>query len=474
MALKPGLEPTVNTGLVLTPQQLQTIKLIQTNKVELVELVQQELTENPALEENVGPDPEVQVAAVEGDQEGRPGDVEGDSQDDWGPDDWEKFKDYLQTGGGVRGAAEVGRAAPIDNILVNQETLATYLTAQIGVRLDDESAIRVCEAIIGNLNDAGYLDATLEEIQELGEGEWSRADVEAGLSHVQALDPRGVGARDLRECLLLQIRADVLHSELAETLIRNHYEDCQLSQISKLAKRLGVVEEDVRVAIESINGLDKEPGLTWVPYEPEYLMPDVKVVEDNGSYRVEMVEQGMPRVFVNRNFMPICENAAEEKFRKEKLESARNLMKAIDQRKKTIIKVAESIVRYQERFMEIGPTGLRPLILQEIASEIDMHESTVSRVVSNKAIDTPRGVFEMKVFFPTKIPCRNGEYVSSVVVKLRIRDIIHNENPEKPLSDSKILTCLQEDGYVLARRTVAKYREELRFSSASQRKVVGL
>ena len=182
----------------------------------------------------------------------------------------------------------------------------------------------------------------------------------------------------------------------------------------------------------------------------------------------------MPRVFVNRNFMPVSKNVADEKFRKEKLESARNLLKAIDQRKMTIMKVTESIVQYQKGFLDIGPLGLRPLILRMIADEIGMHESTVSRVVHNKAIDTPRGVFELKMFFPTKIPCRNGEDVSSVVIKFKIRDIIQNENPKKPLSDSKIHGFLQDAGYVLARRTVAKYREELRFPIASQRKVARL
>ena len=213
-------------------------------------------------------------------------------------------------------------------------------------------------------------------------------------------------------------------------------------------------------------------SLSWMAPAPEYLIPDVKVIEEEGDYRVEFIDQNIPRVIVNRNFMPISEKADDEKFRKEKLESARNLMKAIDQRKKTIMKVTDSIVQYQKEFMDVGPHALRPLVLREIADEIGMHESTVSRVVHNKAIDTPHGVFELKMFFPTKIPCRNGDDVSSVVVKFRIRDIIQNEDRRKPLSDSKIHAFLQEDGYILARRTVAKYREELRLPMASQRRVV--
>lgn len=474
MAITPKLLPTVKTGIALTPQVQQTIALIQKSNAELVDLVQQEVIENPALEETIGPDPDAQMAAVEVDEAQPAREVDENSQDDWGADDWERFREHLQSSTGVRGSTEVGRAAPIDNILANQETLANYLTTQIGERLDSEAAVQVCEAIIGNLNSEGYLDATLEEIQKLGNGDWSAADVEAGLIHVQALDPRGVGARDLTECLLLQVRTNTEYSELVEILIRSHYDSCDLKHISSLARQLGLPEDDVRAAIELIGDLDKEPGLTWVRHEPEYLIPDVKVVEEGGAYRVELVDEGMPRVFVNKNFMPISENVNDEKFRKEKLESARNLLKAIDQRKITIMKVAESIVEYQKAFLEIGPPGLRPLILREIADEIGMHESTVSRVVHNKVIDTPRGVFEMKIFFSTKIPCRNGEDVSSVVVKLRIRDIIHNENPKKPLSDSKIHSFLQGDGYVLARRTVAKYREELRFPIARQRRVAGL
>jgi len=471
MAVSPKLVPTVGTGIALTPQVQLTIELTQKTNLELGEVLKQELTENPALEENTGPDPDApEVIENPKDASGR----SQDDQDDWGPDDYEKFREYLNASGSVRGLSEFGPERPIDNMLVNQETLASYLTSQIGERLDDGTVVQVCVAIIGNLTDAGYLDATVQEIQKLGNGDWSVAEVEAGLRYVQTLDPSGVGARDVKECLLLQVRGDTRHSKLAENLIRNHYDSCEVNQVSRLASELAVAEDDVRAAIELIGGLDKEPGLTWVPHEPEYLIPDVKVIEDDEGYRVELVEQGMPRVVVNQDFMPVSKNAADEKYRKENLASAKNLLKAIDQRKQTIMKVATRIMDYQEEFLDKGPLGMRPLTLRVIADDLDVHESTVSRAVANKAIDTPQGLLPMKVFFPTKIPCRNDKNVSSLVVKLRIRDIVQNETPEKPLGDSKIHRILVEEGYLLARRTVAKYREVLGFKSASQRKVVGL
>ena len=473
MAVTQRLQPTIKTGIALTPQLQQTIALIQKNKTELLELVREELDANPALEEKVDADPDAQTAEIEAAEkrvDSGAGAAEDRSQDDWDPADWERYREYLQSPSGVRGAVEIGRSVPMDNMLANAETLASHLNSQIAVRLDSETDIRICEAIVGNLNRAGYLDASLEEIQIMGDGAWSIADVERGLAHVQALDPCGVGARDKRECLLLQINQNSSQPGLADVLVRHHFESCELNRFDGLAKHLGVTDDELRDAVALINRLDRDPGLAVVPHKPEYLIPDVKVIREAGSYLVEFVEAGMPRVRVNPDFMPISDNAADEHFRRANLESAKNLLKAIDQRKITILKVARSIVQYQEQFMESGVTALRPLVLREIADAIGMHESTVSRVVHNKAIDTPHGVFAMKFFFPTRIPCRNGEDVSSGVVKLRIRDIIQRENREKPLSDSKIHALLQGHGYDLARRTVAKYREELQFPIASQRR----
>lgn len=470
MAFTQKLQTKLRTGISLTPQMRLTIALIQKTKAELVEAVQQELEENPALELKEDADPEIQAAEIEAaERQSDRGAGADESQDDWETGDWERYRDYLQSPSGPRGAVEVGRAAPIDNTLANPESLADHLNIQIGIRVDNEVEIEICAAIIGCLNEAGYLEATLAEIQALGDGVWSIAEIERSLVHVQSLEPYGVGARDVRECWLLQIRESLLNNTVAEVLVRDHFDTIELKQFEELAKKLAVSIDEIRNALAAINRLDSEPGRTLIPNKTEYLIPDVRVSKADGNYQVEFIDEGMPRVRVNPEFSKVRKDVPES-YRKEKLSSAKNLLKSIDQRKLTILKVATSIVRYQQEFMDRGMNSLRPLVLREVAEEIDMHESTVSRVVHNKAIDTPQGVFAMKHFFPSRISCRNGEDVSSVVVKLKIGDIIKNESPQKPLSDSKIHAVLQAHGYDLARRTVAKYREELQLPIASMRK----
>jgi len=470
MAFTQRLQQKLKTGIALTPQLQLTIALIQKTKAELVEVVQQELEENPALELKEDADPETQAAEIEAvERQSDRGAGADESQDDWETGDWEKYRDYLQSPSGPRGAVEVGRAAPIDNTLANPESLADHLNSQIGIRLDNEIEIEICAAIIGCLNEAGYLEATFAEIQALGDGVWSIAEIERSLAHVQLLEPYGVGARDVRECWLLQIRESALKDSIAEVLIRDHFDTIELKQFGGLAKKLAVSVDEIRNALAAINRLDSEPGLTLIPNKTEYLIPDVRVSKADGNYQVEFIDEGMPRIRVNPEFSKVRKNVPES-YRKEKLSSAKNLLKSIDQRKLTILKVATSIVQYQEEFMDRGMSSLRPLVLREVAEEIDMHESTVSRVVHNKAIDTPQGVFAMKYFFPSRISCRNGADVSSIVVKLKIGDIIKNESPQKPMSDSKIHAVLQAHGYELARRTVAKYREELQLPIASVRK----
>ena len=470
MAFTQRLQQKLKTGIALTPQLQLTIALIQKTKAELVEVVQQELEENPALELKEDADPETQAAEIEAaERQSDRGAGADESQDDWETGDWERYRDYLQSPSGPRGAVEVGRAAPIDNTLANPASLANHLNSQIGIRLDNEVEIEICAAIIGCLNEAGYLEATLAEIQALGDGVWSIAEIERSLVHVQSLEPYGVGARDVRECWLIQIREGLLNNTVSEVLVRDHFDTIELKQFEELAKKLAVSVDEIRNALAAINRLDSEPGLTLIPNKTEYLIPDVRVSKADGNYQVEFIDEGMPRVRVNPEFSKVRENVPES-YRKEKLSSAKTLLKSIDQRKLTILKVATSIVQYQQEFMDRGMNSLRPLVLREVAEEIEMHESTVSRVVHNKAIDTPQGVFAMKLFFPSRISCRNGEDVSSVVVKLKIGDIIKNESRQKPLSDSKIHAVLQAHGYDLARRTVAKYREELQLPIASVRK----
>ena len=486
MAVSQKLVPTLKTGVSLSPLIQTTIALIQKTTIELVEEVRQELNANPALEETPGPDPNVgeavPVDALKTEAVANDGGAD-ESGDDWGSERWEGYRDEVQWGHGVRLFGRSGQAIPVENIQASSKTLAEHLRSEIGLTIDDIDEIEICNAIIGCLNEEGYLEATLEDVQLIGRGKWSIGDIERGLQSVQRLEPYGLGARNLRECWLLQLQHSSKNDRLAAVLVREYFDepvggaakprwlfrcDCgyvqfeiKLENYDEFARRLGVSIVEMKDAIEEIRGLDRAPGLTVVPRKIEYVSPDVRVVKEGGAYHAVFIDEGMPRIRVSPSFSTMVQDKQHKKYRQESLGRAKNFIRAIDQRKLTIMKVAESIVQYQQEFMERGDSALRPLILREIADEVGHHESTVSRVVNNKWIETPQGVLPLNHFFPTRIPRREGDDVSSAVVKSRIKELINNEKPGKRLSDAKIHASLSTDGYELARRTVTKYREAL-------------
>ena len=317
----------------------------------------------------------------------------------------------------------------------------------------------------------------MDEIAALGD--WDVSLVERALEHIHTFDPIGVGARDLQECLLLQLRHLGLGGTPSEVLVRDHLRLLQNHRIPDLARQLGIEPEEVKAHIELIKRLDPKPGARYSPAESQYVIPDVYIIKTDEGYRAVLNEDGLPQLRISPVYRRLLDKGGEASdetraYVKDKFRSALWLLKSVDQRQKTIVKVATSIINFQRAFLDHGIEHLRPLVLRDVANDIGMHESTVSRVVNNKYMHTPQGVYEMKFFFHSGISSSYGESVSSVTIKQRIKKIIEAEDQRRPLSDSKIMNILQKEGLVLARRTIAKYREELKIPTSNQRKVLYL
>jgi RNA polymerase sigma-54 factor len=476
MAIQQKLHTRLVQKLILTPSLQQAIKLLPMTTLELADLLNQEMVENPLLEEVPTEEltPPETTQATE--QAEKAAEEKGDTWDDA---DYEYFfGEYLDDGYRPRQPQEVKELPPIENTLSSKSSLADHLMWQLSLNMqnnDDEGLRDVGAAIVGNIDEDGYLVASLDEIAALGN--WDIATVERALEHVQSFDPIGVGARDLQECLLLQLRHLGLGGTPAETLVKDHLRLLQNHRIPELARLLGLEPEEIKAHIELIRHLDPKPGARYSPADSQYVIPDVYIVKTDDGYRAMLNEDGLPQLRISPVYRRLLDKGGETSdetraYVKDKFRSALWLLKSVDQRQKTILKVATSIINFQRDFLDRGIEHLRPLVLRDVASDIGMHESTVSRVVNNKYMHTPQGVYEMKYFFHSGISSSYGEAVSSVTIKQRIRKIIEGEDPRRPLSDSKIMNILQKEGLALARRTIAKYREELKIPTSNQRKVL--
>jgi RNA polymerase sigma-54 factor len=478
MAIQQKLHTKLVQKLILTPSLQQAIKLLPMSTLELADLLNQEMVENPLLEEV--PTEELQPAEQQQQQE-KPADQQpADKGDAWDDADYEYFfGDYLDDGYRSRTPSEVKELPPIENTLSTAASLSDHLLWQLSLQTDDDRLKEIGSAIVGNLDDDGYLVASVEEIAAMGE--WPVADVERALQHVQTFDPIGVAARDLQECLWLQIRHLGLEGTATEKIVTEHLRLLQNHQVPEIARKLGISLEDLKEHVEIIRNLDPKPGSRYNPSQSQYVIPDVYVVKVEDQYVAALNEEGLPQLRISPVYRRLLDktgagggeqNDETRAYVKDKFRSALWLIKSVDQRQKTIHKVATSIINFQREFLDQGIEYLRPLVLRDVANDIGMHESTVSRVVNNKYMHTPQGVFELKYFFHSGISSSYGESVSSVTIKQRIRKIIENEDPRKPLSDSKIVSILQKEGLMLARRTIAKYREELKIPTSNQRKVL--
>jgi RNA polymerase sigma-54 factor len=466
---KLGLSTRLSQRLILTPSLQQAIKLLPLTTLELAEVLEQEVMENPLLEEV----PQEQPSAEEIAQE----EAKTEREDILKEIDVEKFfEDYLDDGDHRRTrSAEIPELPPIENTLTEQPDLYDHLMWQLHMSVSDEFTLEIGDAIIQNLDADGLLRASVDEIANLGP--YPMEEVQKALTLIQGLDPAGVAARDLTECLRLQLRNLGLEGSPTDVMVRDHMKQLQSHQYPEIGRQMGLSPDEVSHHLEVIKRLDPKPGLKYSPDKSSYVIPDVFVVKEGDDYKIVLNDDGLPKLRISptyKRMLDVKEVGSEEtrNYVKEKLRSALWLLKSVDQRQRTIYKVSESIIRHQRGFLDSGIAHLRPLVLRDVATDIGMHESTVSRVVANKYMHTPRGVYELRFFFHSGITSNMGEAISSVTIKDKIRKMIEAEDPFRPLSDSRIAELLGSDGLPLARRTVAKYREELRIPPSNLRKSV--
>ncbi len=484
MPLEQKLHLKLSQKLIMTPSLQQAIKLLQLSKLELQEVLNQELLENPLLEETAeeakAEEPETDTTDQKADAEEdakkaaeADKDKEKDSFDEIDYDAY--FQDYIEYGYNPR-MSEEREEFPIENTLTRPPNLTDHLTWQLGMSDASPRIKDVGNFIIGNIDEDGYLRANNEEIQAAGP--YTPEEAEEAVKAIQSLDPIGVGARDLRECLLLQLDFLEIDEPLVETIIRDHWEMFMQRHFVQLAKALSIDMKALEGLVELIKHLDPKPGRKYSNERAIYVEPDVYIQKVGEEYVIILNEDGMPKLRINGSYRAML-NSMDSKsdgetvnYIKDKIRSAVWLIKSLDQRQRTIYKVAESIVKHQREFLEKGIDFLRPLVLRDVADDIQMHESTVSRVVSNKYMHTPRGLFLMKYFFHSGIDSDTGEDISSLTVKKKIQGFIEGEDPRRPLSDSKIMKILNDEGINIARRTVAKYRDELNIPSSTDRKQI--
>jgi len=483
MALEQKLHLKLSQKLIMTPSLQQAIKLLQLSKLELQEVLNQELLENPLLEETAEEAKQEEAEAeaqekTQTEEEAKAAEPQKEKdKDSFDEIDYDAyFQDYIEYGYNPRGMGEQHEEFPIENTLTRPPNLTDHLTWQLGMSDASPRVKEIGQFIIGNIDEDGYLRASQEEIE--ASGKYPADEVDQAIGAIQALDPIGVGARDLRECLLLQLQFLDIDNPLVETIVRDHWDMFMQRHFVQLAKVLGMDMKTLEGIVEVVKHLDPKPGRKYSNERAIYVEPDVYIHKVGDEYVIVLNEDGMPKLRINSSYRSMLHSMDSKQdgetvnYIKDKIRSAVWLIKSLDQRQRTIYKVAESIVKHQREFLEKGIDYLRPLVLRDVADDIQMHESTVSRVVSNKYMHTPRGLYLMKYFFHSGIDSETGEDISSLTVKKKIQSFIEAEDPRKPLSDSKIMKILNDEGINIARRTVAKYRDELNIPSSTDRKQI--
>lgn len=466
--------------LVMTPQLQQAIKLLQLSRLELVETIQQELMENPFLEEL---DPEVVDTAPATDNLDDYDSSHRDEQSRADEDlmrnaDWENYLGEFssvtkQSLGRELEVPEEGLS--FEARLTSKPSLEGHLTWQMRLSNFSEKELTIGEVVIGNLDSRGYLQATGEEMREQLPGT-DVAEIEAVVRRIQRLDPVGVAARTVQECLMVQIEAlGYDRDPVLVGLVKEHLEDLEKHRYKPLTKKFKISMEDLKEYLDLIQTLEPMPGALFESGEPQYVSPDVFVYQHGQDFVIVLNEDGFPRLQLNSFYVENIQakTSTEKDYFQDKVRSAEWLMKSLYQRQRTLYKVMESIVRFQRDFFENGVTKLKPLILKEVAEDIGMHESTVSRITTNKYVATPHGIYELKFFFNSALDLDDGTQVGSESVKALIKQLIGDEDPKHPLSDEQIGEILKQKLEVnIARRTVAKYRTAMNIESSSKRKQV--
>ena len=483
MALEIKQTPKLVQQLVITPQLQQAIKLLQLTRLELVDMINQEMKENPLLEEVEEGKEEAEVEEIVSDK--REEEIvpdnehtlevkgEGEGTDEF---DWENYLENYNLTSFQRTSREEGEERPsFENFLTKRTTLFDHLYWQLQLSHFTDEEQRAGMWIIGNLDEDGYLQMSLEDITV--EANLSEDVAERVLRRVQQFDPVGVAARDLKECLLTQMEQMPHRDPLAETIVSEHLPLLKNRNLPAIAKRLGVSLERVNRAVSLISKLEPKPGKAFGGEVIQEIVPDVYVYKVEGEYVIYLNDEDIPRLKVSSIYRSVINKSSvsvegDRKYLQDKLRSALWLIRSIHQRQRTIYRVAKSIVKFQREFLDKGIQFLKPLVLRDVAEDIQMHESTISRVTHNKYVHTPQGIYELKYFFNAGITSGQGETLASESVKNLIREVIAKEDPKKPFSDEKLVQILQGMGIHIARRTISKYRELMRILSSNERRKI--
>jgi RNA polymerase sigma-54 factor len=464
---------------ILTPSLVQMVSVLALNKLELREMISQEMNANPVLEElpEAGPtleeveqkaEAEKPVPATPGQEAPPAAERDPFEEIDFGS----FFDDYLDPG--YRSpSTEVIDKPSFENFYVQPVSLADHLGWQLSLTTCPEAVCLAAESIIGNLNEDGYFSASLEEIAQAGGHKLE--DMQAALSLVQEFDPLGVGARDLRECLLIQLRTLASTNTLAIQIVSDHLKQVQNKKYREIARTLDRPVVAVERCIELIRKLDPRPGQRYSSTQTREIEPDVAIVKTGEGYEVLVNEDGLPQLRLSHHYRRLLAGSSTNRevknYVKERFASAIQLIRNIEQRKQTIVRVCEAVIRRQREFLDRGIDYLRPMMIKEVAEEVGVHPSTVSRAVANKYAHTQQGVFELRYFFSEAVQGPSGALTSLINLKRLVKKIIEEEPAPHPLTDEQITARLRDLGYAVTRRTVAKYREDMRIPSTHQRRV---
>jgi len=529
--LSPRLQLRVAQKQILTPGLVQMVTVLQLNRLELKEMISQEIALNPVLEESVDGIEEVsqeevqamlerersaepadqsilqQLSQTDAAGESEPVESFSDSGSSQAASDFTSdftsdfpaaaapaeaeqpepkkdsdpfdeidfgsfFDDYLDPGYKTPSAEAVEKPS-FETFLSAPVTLADHLQSQLSIEILAEPVREAADSIIGNLDDDGYLMMSVEELAESGHHRIE--DVTVALKAVQSLDPSGIAARDMRECLLIQLENHNGCGGVAWQIVHNHLKLLETRQFKELAKVLGRPQEHIQIAVDMIRRLDPRPGLRFTTSAARAVEPDVYITKDGDDYLIQLNDEDLPQLRLNAQYRRMLDRDNEpskevRNYVKERYASALMLMKNIEQRKQTILKVCQSIVQRQGEFLDRGIDELKPMMIKEVAEEIGVHPSTVSRAVASKYAHTPQGVFELRYFFSEAVQGPSGSATPLLILKRRVKKMIAEENPAQPLTDEQITAQLQREGIQVTRRTVAKYREDMKIPSTHQRR----
>jgi RNA polymerase sigma-54 factor len=484
MRLEPSQQLRQEMRLKLAPKMIQSMEILQLPVMALQERIAQELSENPAL---VDPEWGVDEPATPEELAGLPETGDNNTEEVEEPDEldvlarlnnegWPDDEDYRPSisRGALEEAAE-RRHDAMQNMPSRPETLQEYLDHQLAFLDAPERLKNLARYLIYNLDNDGYLRSSLEELQSSAPVETTVEELEAALKLVQKLDPPGIGARNLKECLLLQLTPEIPHADTVRLLLEKHLEDLQHNRLPQIEKKTGLPMEQIKEAVRVLQTLNPRPGVQFSAEDAPYVVPDVIVERDEeGNYVCRLHEEDVPKLAISRRYQRLLRDPSIDQTTKEfirrKIESARWLIDSIQQRRNTLLKVAQAITEHQRDFLEKGPEHLHPLKMQDIADKVGIHVTTVSRAVDDKWIQTPQGIFPLKRFFGSGTVTDSGEEVAFEVVKRKLLDIIANEDKRAPLNDDELKAKLEEEGIHIARRTVTKYRKLLGIPSSRLRK----